>query len=90
MMLRDGRNHPPLHYVSYLYCCDESGKAKEQNDEKGRKRMKKRLMILCTLVLALAFCFGATAEEPHGDGNGIVSRPLLASMYKWLGDASSF
>ena len=52
--------------------------------------MKKRLMILCTLVLALAFCFGATAEEPHGDGNGIVSRPLLASMYKWLGDASSF
>ena len=51
--------------------------------------MKKRWMILL-MLLALVFCFGAGAEEPHGDGNGIVSRPLLASMYKWLGDASSF
>ena len=46
--------------------------------------------ILTVLIAALAAallavsCACADGAEPHGDGNGIVSRPLLASLYKWL------
>ncbi len=47
---------------------------------------KKTVCILLAAVLLLASVSFAGAEgaAPHGDGNGILSRALLASMYKWL------
>ena len=41
------------------------------------------LLLLCTLLCSWA---GAEGAEPSGDGNGILSRPLLATLYKWLND----
>ena len=49
-----------------------------------KKTWKKTLCALLAAVLLLAAMPLAGAEEPHGDGNGILSRPLLASLYKWL------
>ena len=53
--------------------------------------MKKRTGRILTILLAAltaavlaVSCACADGAEPHGDGNGIVSRPLLASLYKWL------
>ena len=52
---------------------------------------KKRICILLAAVLLLAAVpfAGAEGAGPHGDGNGILSRPLLASMYKWLNNMDS-
>jgi hypothetical protein len=52
----------------------------------GKKTWKKTVCVLLAAVLLLAVMPFACAEgaEPHGDGNGILSRPLLASLYKWL------
>lgn len=52
--------------------------------------MKKTLTILCAVLLVLV-CLAANAEgpEPHGDGNGIVSRPLLGTLYRWLSGMES-
>ena len=50
----------------------------------GKKIWKKTVCALLAAILLLAAMPLAGAEEPHGDGNGILSRPLLASLYKWL------
>ena len=53
------------------------------------KKLFAALLALIMLASALVFS-GAMAEnagaEPHGDGNGIVPRPLLAALYKWMSD----
>lgn len=49
-----------------------------------KKTWKKTVCALLAAILLLAAMPLAGAEEPHGDGNGILSRPLLASLYKWL------
>ena len=48
-------------------------------------RRKSVCILLAVILLLAAVPFaGAEGAEPHGDGNGILSRALLASMYKWL------
>ena len=49
-----------------------------------KKTWKNTVCALLAAILLLAAMPLAGAEEPHGDGNGILSRPLLASLYKWL------
>ena len=49
-----------------------------------KKTWEKTACALLAAVLLLAAIPPAGAEEPHGDGNGILSRPLLASLHKWL------
>ena len=54
--------------------------------------MKRLLTVLCAVALVIGLlCASAGAEgaEPHGDGNGILSRALLASMYNWLRETDS-
>ncbi len=46
--------------------------------------------LVLALICLLAFgCAAAGGAEPYGDGNGIVSRPLLAAMYNWLSNMDS-
>ena len=50
-----------------------------------RKSVKRFLAVLCALTLATGLLCTAAAEAPRGDGNGILSRALMASLYNWLG-----
>lgn len=52
----------------------------------GWKRMFSVLLALTLLACCAAFPAAAEGAAPHGDGNGIVSRQLLASLYKWMND----
>ena len=52
--------------------------------EKIIRRKLVCVLLAAALLLAAVPFAGAEGAEPHGDGNGILSRPLLASMYKWL------
>ena len=52
-----------------------------------RKMIRRKsvcILLAAVLLLAAVPFAGAEGTEPHGDGNGILSRALLASMYKWL------
>ena len=52
-----------------------------------RKMIRRKsvcILLAAVLLLAAVPFAGAEGTEPHGDGNGILSRPLLASLYKWL------
>ena len=56
-----------------------------------KKKLRRLISALLALMIVTLLFPAALAEgpEPHGDGNGILSRPLLASLYRWLSQMDS-